>query len=89
VCCLAALGSNNILLPRNYKAWLQSSSAVEASLEHTKWTHQPYFEEEAPTYCCYFGQFCVRRHISKAKIRENSPKIHGYTERGINRAGLV
>jgi hypothetical protein len=29
----------NILLPRNYKAWLQSSSAVEASLalEHTKW----------------------------------------------------
>jgi hypothetical protein len=39
----------NILLPRNYKAWLQSSSAVEASLE-------PYFEEEAPTYCCYFGQ---------------------------------
>jgi hypothetical protein len=51
----------------------------------TKWRHQPYFEEEAPTYCCYFGQV----YISKAKIRENSPKIHGYTERGINRAGLV
>jgi hypothetical protein len=46
----------NILLPRNYKAWSQSSSAVEASLEHTKWRHQPYFEEEAPTYSCYFGQ---------------------------------
>jgi hypothetical protein len=34
-------------------------------------------------------KLCVRRRISKAKIRANSPKIHGYTERGINRAGLV
>jgi hypothetical protein len=47
----------NILLPRNDKAWLQSFSAVEASLEHTKWRHQPDFEEEAPTYYYYYYLF--------------------------------
>jgi hypothetical protein len=47
----------NILLPRNYKAWLQSSSSAEAS------KMEAYFEEERPISVClssHFRQVSVR-----------------------------
>ena len=63
-------------LETRYKAWIQSSSSFCRGFFRA-YKIEVYFELSA----VILVKFCVRRHISKAKIRENAPTIHGYTGR--------